>query len=150
MKDRDVQRFWSKVSLPTLEGCMLWLPDARRPDGYAEFRTGRRTLLAHRVSLELADGEPPEDRQFALHGCRNRDCVAPEHLRWGNAIENMADKLRDGTDNRGERHGNHSLTVSAVEDIRRREVSQHILAARYGVSQSAISLVQSGRRWAHL
>jgi ribosome-binding protein aMBF1 (putative translation factor) len=52
---------------------------------------------------------------------------------------------------RGEAQGLSKLTDAAVRAIRRSEgVSQKTLAARFGVHQSLISLVKSGKIWMHI
>lgn len=52
--------------------------------------------MAHRVSWELFRGPIPEGK-LVLHGCRNRDCVNPDHLHLGDHSGNMGDMLKDGT-----------------------------------------------------
>lgn len=50
----------------------------------------------------------------------------------------------------GERAHSHKLTASEVRDIRTSALSQKELAARYGVSQAAISDILRRKTWTHL
>lgn len=81
LTDKDVRRFWSKVALPTAEGCMYWLAH-RHAAGYGVFRLRKKLVKASRVSLHISVGEPPFEDAQAAHSCRNKHCVAPQHLRW--------------------------------------------------------------------
>jgi hypothetical protein len=78
----------------------------------------------------------------------------PENLRWGTPAENMADKLRDGTHNRGERHSNAKLTAADVLECRRRYaaggINQRALAAEFGVCVMTMNLAIRGQTWGHL
>jgi hypothetical protein len=51
---------------------------------------------------------------------------------------------------RGERHGIAKLTAEAVRAIRADGRHQKDIAAHYGVTQSAISLVKRGKNWGHV
>lgn len=83
------------------------------------------------------------------------NCVS--NLRWATAVENMADKLRHGTHNRGERSGTHKLSVEQVAEIRARYgpharyrrglETQRSLAAEYGITWQQVGLIVRGDRW---
>lgn len=83
-----------------------------------------------------------------LDGGRTNDAAA--NLAWGTQRENIADKVAHGTAQRGERHPRAKLTVAAVRDIRQSGESRAALAAKYGVGESAIYLVQTRRNWRHV
>ena len=73
-------------------------------------------------------------------------------VRWADPIYRQNILLaREGT-SRGERNGFSKLTDDAVLEIRamRGRVPQPVLAKRFCVSQSLISLVQLGKAWAHV
>lgn len=91
-------RVWEKISLDE-GGCWLW--SGSKTDGYGmTLRYSRldgrsRNVGVHRWLLEVETGTVGEQ---ALHGkCRQRHCVNPEHLRWGNNSENQLDSVEDGT-----------------------------------------------------
>lgn len=152
LSDVDTRKFWSHVSLPDADGCMLWVNRSIASTDYARFELGSgKRYWAHRVSCFLAHGEAPSPYYEAAHSCRNRRCVAPDHLRWATRADNQLDRVRDGTHNRGERQGQSKLTVEQVLEIRRRRGEVHrALAEEFGVCRQAISDILSGRNWSHL
>ena len=149
----EQRRFWSKVALPDENGCMLWQA-AIDVGGYGRIRVAGSDRKAHRVALTLAAGQPPESNMDAAHACRNRHCVAPSHLRWATRSENIADKLRDGTDQFGVRNAMASLTEDQVKEMRRRYaaggVRQKDLAAEFGIARASVGSIVTGVNWRHL
>lgn len=85
------ERFWEKVTKPTLGGCWEW-EGARDPNGYGRININRKAVLAHRVAFELTFGTAA-DGLFVLHGCDNPSCVNPSHLRAGTAKDNSTDMV---------------------------------------------------------
>lgn len=78
--DSTEARFWSKVDA---EGdCWLWTGYIM-PNGYPQFRTGRKPhythRYAHRYVYDLMFGGIP-DGMHIDHLCRVRHCVNPLHL----------------------------------------------------------------------
>lgn len=116
-------------------------------DGHVEPRH------VHVLVLEAFD-QPRPDGCEALHGPGGPlDNRWPENLRWGTPTENAADRLRDGTHQRGERQWRHKLTARQVLEIRTRNAageSYRLLAAEFGVSRSGIMLCVTRRTWAWL
>lgn len=149
-------RFWSKINVPNPDGCMTWQGKIQR-NGYGQFclprnRAPQLWVSAHRAALLLAVGLPPGVDMESAHSCRNRGCVAPAHLRWATTASNAADRIADGTQTRfpGETHPRARLTESQVNQIRLEYGSgrsQRDLSHRYGVSQTAISNIITGKRW---
>jgi hypothetical protein len=98
---------------------------------------------------------PRPDGMEVCHGEGGKLDNRPENLRYGTAKENQADRLRDGTHNRGERHGNARLTKAQVRHIRRELVNAPRgtaarLARELGVSPTTICEVRRETRWAWL
>jgi len=157
------ERFWSKVQKGP--GCWEWQAGLR--NGYGAFRmggVGSKVEQAHRAAWILLHGEIPEGK-FVLHDCDNRKCV--KHLYLGDQAQNMQDmKDRDRTTRR-ERHWSrrspekvrrgvdHHNTKLSPRDVTRicseykmGKCSQRQIAQRYGVSQTQVSRIVSGKRWA--
>lgn len=143
LNTRQVENFWSKVKKS--DGCWPWTGCKGR-DGYGLVKINGKMLRASRVALFLYTGEIGA---VALHSCRCRECVNPKHLRWGSHTDNMRDKKRDGTASTprmvAARRANAKLTADNVLDIRKSKgISQRELGRKFGVTQSAISRIQTG------
>lgn len=135
------------------DDCLLW-PFVRSSNGYAHLTIDGKTLLAHRLVCEAANGAPQGRRNFAAHGCGNGHlgCVNRRHLRWATPKENQADRKLHGTDVKGVNHPSARLSEDDVREIRRAvpACSQKQLAARFGVHKATIQGVVSGRYWSHV
>lgn len=161
------ERFWSKVQKCEGDGCWVWTA-AIFNTGYGSFHSvpGQSSVTAHRFSFELANG-PITDGRFVCHHCDNRPCVRPDHLFLGTQKENIADasskgrlltgdrhpwRRRAGLVRRGEAVPSHKLTAADVHEIRAlAEIHSAIsIANRFGVSDSAIRDIITGRTWQHI
>lgn len=94
-------RFWEKVDKTPGQGpngdCWEW-KGARQPNGYGKLTSGGdrgKTLMAHRVALELA-GVPLSEGAYACHHCDNPPCVREDHLYAGMPTDNVADMVARG------------------------------------------------------
>jgi len=140
------ERFWSKVN--KTETCWLWTGNIHK--GYGRIGIDYKMKKAHQVSWLLSGNTIPEG-YVIRHKCRNRNCVNPEHLETGTPAENCADKLRDGTQPRGENAGKAKLTEAQVLDIRARATEyQDDLAKEFGVKQAHISSIILRKSWKHI
>ena len=155
--------FWNKVDRSGgPASCWQWLAATDR-DGYGISRNRR----AHRVAWALTNG-PIAAGLVCCHRCDNPGCCNPAHLFLGTIAENNRDmhakgrhihgdthpsRARPETRPRGSAHGRAILTEGQVEQIRRLLAGGSkgtTLAAQYGVSPSAISLIRKGKNWRHL
>jgi len=135
-------------------GCWMWI-DAIRPDGYGEIHVDRRTVLAHRVSYELHNGEI-KDGMCVCHSCDNPACVNPAHLFIGTHNDNMQDMIKKGRNNqaKGESAGHAKLTEANVIQIRacKHELgtTNKELARLYDVSEECIRQIHRRETWTHI
>jgi hypothetical protein len=91
-------------------------------------------------------------RPDGMEGCHNDGNPWNNNLpnlRWDTPQANQADRVRHGTTNRGERCGAAKLTLEQVRAIRADTRLQRLIAADYGVAESAISRIKGGKRWQH-
>jgi hypothetical protein len=130
-------RFLSHVN--KTDTCWLWTSSTFR-NGYGQFKLDGKNRRANRVAYELWVGEIP-DGLVVRHKCLHKGCVNPEHLETGTDAENIADKQRDGTQNRGQNHGRAKLTDEQVAEVRRRRANGETgrsLAHEFGVDVNTI------------
>lgn len=128
------------------KGCWNWQRSTGTA-GYGQLGFRGKVEGAHRAAYMLATGPIPAG-MYVLHSCDNRRCCNPGHLRLGDHRTNMCDMVERGRSLQGERSRRAKLTGASVEEIRRSRETQCALAARYGVSQNAISKAKRGKTWA--
>lgn len=151
-------RFWMRV-VKTGE-CWEWT-GSQDVHGYGQINLGqpRKLMLTHRLSWQFANGPIPEGMKI-LHKCDNPRCVRPDHLFIGTMADNtrdMMNKHRHHSHNhtnympRGKDHHYYNagpkLTRKIAEKIRKSDEPQYVLAKKYGVHQSLISMIKSGKIW---
>lgn len=90
--------------------------------------------------------------QEVLRGCKFKTCVNPRELRLGTHAENMADKMKYGTDCRGERHHNAQLTEDIVRQIRASKGagSCRERAEIFKVTRNVVLGIDHGTSWKHV
>ena len=136
-----------------LKGRMM-KPDVRARGYHAVVlrRDGKRfPRYIHRLVCSMFNGPTTGDKTQVAHydGNPGNNCAA--NLRWATAAENCADRVRHGSDARGERNGKSVLTVEQVIEIRQRYVdgeTQVALAAEFGVYHTAVHKIVHRLSWA--
>lgn len=141
MADADpimLARFWAKVDVRGANQCWPWR--GKTVKGYGRFDAVR----AHRFAYEAVVA-PVSDGLLVRHLCRNKLCCNPRHLKPGTDLENAADEVAAGATMSGERHGQSKLSAAQVAHIRASSARGCDLALAFGVAQSTISEIRSGR-----
>lgn len=103
--------------------------------------------------VALAFLGPPPPGQQVRHGPGGASDNRLVNLCYGTPQENAQDKVRDGTDSRGEKQGAAKLTQDAVWEIRRRYAageSRRALALAFNVSLPNIHRVIRRETWRHI
>jgi hypothetical protein len=102
-----------------------------------------------RIVLRAFCGEPISGHEC----CHNDGDPTNNHLsnlRWDTASANQKDRVKHGTSNRGEQCGTAKLTEAQARAIIADRRLHRIIAEEYGVQQSMVSRIKSGKRWGHL
>jgi NUMOD4 motif/HNH endonuclease len=111
---------------------------------------GKQTpFFVHHLVLTVFAGPCPEGQE-ALHGPAGRLDASIGNLHWGTRQENVLDRVRDGTHNRGARHGMAKLTQVQVDKIRARWAAgetQVSLAAEFGTTPGNVHSIVWRKSW---
>jgi endogenous inhibitor of DNA gyrase (YacG/DUF329 family) len=151
---RAIDRFHQNLPHRPVDGCWLW-QGLRNKEGYGRFYGYGRYHHAHRYAYEHFVGPIP-DGLILRHTCDNPPCCNPAHLIPGTDRENTRDKMERGRFVLvlGADHPNAKLTEADVRQIREliaeRSFTYQQIAAHFGVSDSLIDAIRSGRAWRHV
>jgi DNA-binding XRE family transcriptional regulator len=148
--------FWRAVDIRSEDECWLW-QNAIDEDGYgrANWYTvrGKRVRIAHRIAYEIFYKVEPGELQVC-HKCDNPPCVNPHHLFLGTNKDNHADKKAKGRAPKGGRNWSSAFYDKHIPEVRRLRFEEKLtnkqIAQRYGVSESTISHICTGRSWKHV
>lgn len=141
----EPEAFWVRVAVGDPNECWPWLKGSANGYGYVWW--DGKVQGAHRIAFLLAYGYLPN---VCRHSCDNTLCCNPLDLLDGTHLDNMRDMRVRGRSNRGERNGAARLNAELVREIRSSPETQDAIAARLGVTQTAISLIRRGKRWQHI
>jgi len=125
--------------------CLIWPFSLTR--GYGALSYLGQRHYAHRFMCKLAKGAPPTPEHEASHSCGRGDegCINPNHLFWKTKTENALDCRKHGT--QAKHHGGRAgkLTPEQVAEIRSSAEKQCDLARLFGVHETTISNIKTGR-----
>ncbi len=130
------------------DGCWIW-KGGKNGYGYGVFLLpGEKPVRAHRYAYERVHGAIP-DGMIVMHSCDNPPCVNPAHLSLGTRDDNNQDKQRKGRHPHGDSHHWTKISDRQVQEIHgllADGMSQVAIARRYGVDNSTISNIKTGKR----
>jgi hypothetical protein len=118
--------------------------------------SGTKSISVHSLVLTAFVGPRPEGYQTRhLNNVRSDNRL--ENLAWGTAVENYADKVANGTAQRGENCGSSKLDSDKVRIARwlysqrkQADWGADLLAAQWGVDRSTVRNAAKGITWKHL
>ena len=144
-KKTTKQRFYEKVGID-----WMW-KGTKDTHGYGQMVVNGVTILAHRLSYQIHNGEIPVG-MHVLHSCDIPCCMNPEHLHLGTNYDNVKERVERGRSGacHGELHGRAKLNRRQVEEIRikyAKGVTQTQLGKMYGISQSSIGKIVNFLHW---
>ena len=139
----------------TKTDCIEWTK-YRDKGGYGVLRSGGKTMLAHRVAWERANGPIPEGMKV-LHKCDNPPCVNPDHLSLGTQQDNIRDCFLKGRISRAPRNtgAEHALAKLTEQTAVRIKMLRGVLPARVvaetlGLSGPWVGAIMRGEQWKHV
>lgn len=156
--DGSVQSCWSRGGhCPVHTDIWRDISESRMQKGYSvtwlTVNGDPERFLTHRLILEAFVGPCPD----GMEACHNNGIKADnriDNLRWDTHEGNSRDKIRHGTQQRGEKHPIAKLTDQDVINIReeyrsgRKGVNQ--IARDFGVSSGTVSMIVQRKSWAHI
>lgn len=119
------------------------------PGGYLQVRLNRRNRYVHRL-VALAFLAPKDGCDFVNHKDGDKTNNRVENLEWTTVQGNLIHKVRVLGKGQGITHSKAILTESQVREIRIHAGLHREVARKYGVSRTTVSLIKSGKSWAHL
>lgn len=152
MTTAPIERFKKYLGAPDENGCIPWLGNCHPRSGHGVFYDTPTRVQAHRFAYALAYGEF-DNKLCVCHRCDNPPCVNPEHLFLGTQKDNLDDMRAKKRHAVGAATGRARLTESNVIEIRSllsQGLYQHVIAAKFGVSQKAVFKIAHGLTWKHV
>ena len=117
--------------------------------GYLQVNLRGSVRHVQRIVLEAFVGPcPPNHEACHANGVRTDNHL--ENLRWDTRKGNMADAIKHGTTNRGERCPTSKLTREQVQAICAASGTQQEIANTFGVSREHIRDIRAGKKWGWL
>lgn len=116
-------------------------------DGYPRVGIGKKQHLVHRLVALAFLGQPPVAGMDVAHSDGDRGNPSLDNIRWATRAENNADKVLHGTHPYGARMPLAKIDAETAQIIRTSPESQPELSARFGIHQSQVSRIKSGRAW---
>jgi len=152
MRGEALRHFKTYMNLPPTDECFLW-PYSTAGRGYGVIIIDGAPIYVHRFALMTFEGiEDPGEKIHCRHKCGNGHigCFNPRHLMWGTALDNAQDTVLHGKTTRGRKNPQCKLTEEQVRFIRSSSVSNTDLSRRFGVTDSNINCIKTGKSWAWL
>jgi hypothetical protein len=128
--------------------CRLWTGN-KYHDGYGKMSWQGKTDRAHRLAWRAWRGPIPQGLNV-LHTCDTPLCIEPTHLFLGSHADNVADKMRKGRHPRNVTFGHRILTEAQARAVFKARGRQVDIAAKYGVTQAAVSKIKRKATWKHI
>ena len=126
-------------------------------NGYLSFsyrKDGKTTRLeVHRCVAKVFHGDRSSEGLQVRHYDGNKLNNSRENLIWGTAQEDANDKIRHGTSGKGETNVKAKLKeedIYKIRELRSAGTTLQKIADIFGVHNTQIARILSGKSWAHL
>lgn len=104
-------------------------------------------VSVHVLVLEAFVSLRPGKEFVARHKDGNRENPKLSNLEWGTYSQNMQDKLKHGTDSRGEKSSRAKLNKEFVKWILESQQNSFVVANVFDVASSTIRAIRIGANW---
>jgi len=150
--DKKKKEFYKKV-IENGDNCWGWKGNVDAK-GYARLCLSSKfgDLKAYRFSWIMHNGPIPEGL-LIRHICNNPICTNIKHLSLGTYKDNCNDKVKAGTQLRGEKNPSSKLKDSDVRTIKlklKKGIKAKALSKEYHVSIQAIYDIKNNKQWKHI
>jgi len=144
----DALRFLREHVSFTGAECLTW-PYAKNSKGYGIVGGGAPSRIASRAMCIMVHGKPQTKKHQAAHTCGkgHEACVNPAHLYWAMPSVNQMDRVKHGTDNRGEKHPLVKLSRDEVRQIRSACGTHREISKQFGTSRENVGSIKRGKTW---
>lgn len=133
-------------------GCVHCISHCKDDFGYTRIKYKGKQERLFRVLYMLKYGEIPKG-MVIRHKCDNPSCCNIDHLELGTIRDNINDMMirnrciKTQPNLKGEKNGQHKLTLKQVQEIRNSQESNRKLAQKYNVSATTIFNIKSYKYW---
>lgn len=146
-RNGEPKAFFDKMMAVDTDDCIIW-PYCKLDKGYGKIGNS----LVHRMACIEENGPPPSRKHEAAHKpeCHNPSCFNRRHVYWALPKENQADRIINGTSNRGGKYSGAKLNEDAVRRIRTLVASgmrHDDIAAQYQIARTVITRIGNRTRW---
>lgn len=97
---------------------------------------------------------PRKQDEICCHGPNGKSDNRLQNVSWGTRSKNCGeDKIRDGTDSRGEKNARSKLKdndIVKIRELHSNGMKQKDIATLYNMSTAAISKIISKKLWKHI
>lgn len=136
-------------------GCWEVISHPSDAFGYKVITIKNKVYKIHKLVLEEKLGKKLENKEMTLHSCDNPCCCNPDHLRCGNAKENMNDKKERNREKylRGSDLPHTILNEDDVYKIKEDLLNNHDateLAKQYNVNPKVIMDIRATKTWKYI
>lgn len=137
-------------------------PRLRKPevdkDGYSRLTIQRDGIyvhvVLHRLVCEAFNGAAPDGKPMCCHEDNDKANNKPGNLRWDTQAGNIADKLKHGTHQAGEKHGSSKISKTTALEIKKmlREIPRYkgklkFIAEQTGSSYQTVTSIAHKGTW---
>lgn len=137
-------------------GCHICISHKTDKFGYPRILISGVNTPMHRYIFDKANGPIPKGL-VVRHSCDTPACINIDHLSLGTILDNIRDRHSRGRTSRKSRsvgvdNPQSKLTPEQVISIFKngKNYTQNELAKRFGISQTSISAILSGKTWSHI